>query len=531
MTDLQDQSKDPDRSADIAALRAELATVKAEADAQRDNFEHELMLARASPPAQRDTNTVTQGVVVQQETQALRSTLREKERLIEKLTEQCRGLEDQLEDHFQELDALRLQVEKRERELNEALRQPGPVSRSEPSLEADSASAIASVSMQIDSAEPPSPSQYDLPSSSGRAQTRPSKQIDPAHIPPPIPAPIQAPIPALIQAPKHGGRGLALLTGLALGLILAVGVSGGLWWSGQWPSARPPGSPLLSIWSDGSSDGRPDNETETETGTENGPPKPEPARPVPPLPVVEPETPPVRGPVRDANGPKMIALNPGSFRMGNPAPMTIGDARPIRDVSLDAFLIGEREVSFSEYDRFVRDTGARRPNDFGFGRGNQPVVDVTWQEAMDYTRWLSRRTGKSYRLPTEAEWEYVARAGTKTRYWWGNEPRVGDAVYLDYDNRQIPRSPAPVDSGRRNPFGLYNTAGNVYEWVADCYHGNYIDAPTDGSAVDEVGCRKRVARGGSFAAPAKSMRVYARRAFEPNTRIDMLGFRVARDAR
>jgi formylglycine-generating enzyme required for sulfatase activity len=241
--------------------------------------------------------------------------------------------------------------------------------------------------------------------------------------------------------------------------------------------------------------------------------------------------PPVRGVVRDANGPEMIALNPGSFRMGNATGMTSGDDRPARDVSLAPFMIGAHEVTFAEYDRFVNATGARRPKDFGFGRGRQPVVDVTWEEARAYTLWLSRRTGKSYRLPTEAEWEYAARAGTRSMFWWGYDKLAGGAVCMDCGTRQVPSSPAPVGASGPNPFGLYDTAGNVYEWVADCYRPSYTGAPSDGSAVNEIGCRQRVARGGSFKTPASSARVDARRAFEPDTHINMLGFRVARDAR
>jgi formylglycine-generating enzyme required for sulfatase activity len=226
----------------------------------------------------------------------------------------------------------------------------------------------------------------------------------------------------------------------------------------------------------------------------------------------------------------MIALNPATFRMGNPAGTTGSDARPAHDVTLPAFMISSREITFRDYDRFVRATGARRPNDFGFGRGDQPVVDVTWDEAVAYTRWLSRHTGRGYRLPTEAEWEYAARAGTRSMYWWGFDAPAGRAVCFDCGSRYDRISPAPAGFSGPNPFGVYDTAGNVYEWVADCYRPGYRDAPADGSAVNELGCERRVARGGSFKTPTDTIRVYARRPFEPDTRVDMIGFRVARDA-
>jgi formylglycine-generating enzyme required for sulfatase activity len=295
------------------------------------------------------------------------------------------------------------------------------------------------------------------------------------------------------------------------GVLIAAAAVAVLWWTGWSPASHP--------------------QTADTRGT--GAPLPEePAGPVagdagPPPP---PARPPVLGKARDAGGPEMIVLAPADFTMGNAFGMSPPDARPAHEVALDAFLIGAREVTFDEYDRFVRATGARRPEDFGRGRGEQPVVDVSWDDAVAYTRWLSRQTGKSYRLPSEAEWEYAARAGSESMYWWGYEDPDGRAVCFDCGSPFDRRGPAPAGYSGPNAFGLYDTAGNVYEWVADCYRPSYRGAPTDGGPVDDSGCRQRAARGGSYKSPIPSIRVYARRALEPDTRTDAIGFRVARDA-
>ena len=478
--------EDPTALEPAAALRAELAQVRAQAEAERQRLEHELKLARSAQPSQRDPITVTQNVAGQQEIQALRNTLREKDRVIEQLTTQCRDLEDQLEDNFQQLDALRLRVQQRE-------------------LDLDQAQARRRSAQQPHAREPA----RDAP-----AQHRPEPPARPASIPTP-------------PRPRHRATTVALPRRR----------SSAYCWVHCCRSRPPPGFGGAVI-------GRPracqrqclphpalrPRTTPVTTGAAATS-EPDPvAETVPPAEPQAPETPPVRGKVRDRNGPQMIALNPGTFRMGNPAGASGSDARPARDVSLGAFLIGAREVSFAEYDRFVSATGARRPNDYGFGRGKQPVIDVTWADAVNYTRWLSRITGRNYRLPTEAEWEYAARAGAQSLFWWGSDAPAGRAVCFDCGSRLDRIAPAPTGFSGPNAFGLYDTAGNVYEWVADCYRPSYRDAPTDGSAVTDIGCRERVARGGSFKAPAKSMHVFARRAFEPDTRIDTIGFRVARDA-
>ncbi len=176
------------------------------------------------------------------------------------------------------------------------------------------------------------------------------------------------------------------------------------------------------------------------------------------------------------------------------------DEQPVHPVEIQKpFKVGRYEVTFEEYDRFALATGRGLPNDWRWGKGRQPVVDVSWDDAVAYAKWLSKQTGKRYRLPTEAEWEYAARAGTETNYWWGND-LIRDMAICDgcgsrWDNKQT----APVGSFKPNALGLYDTAGNVWEWVEDCYHDNFKGAPSNGRGwFNESGGQcLRVIRGGS----------------------------------
>jgi len=215
--------------------------------------------------------------------------------------------------------------------------------------------------------------------------------------------------------------------------------------------------------------------------------------------------------------------------MGKNVSISSDDRGPAHQVHLASYRIGATEVTFEEYDRYARATGARMPNDFGWGRGRRPVVDVNWEEASAYAHWLSRETGKVYRLPSEAEWEYAASTGKQSTYWWGYKLEKGRAVCLDCGSRWDRRSTAPVASFPPNPFGLYDTAGNAMEWVEDCYHPNYRGAPQDGLPWVSGDCALRVARGGAFNKPAQSISSTHRNAIDAKARFNMLGFRIARD--
>ena len=229
-----------------------------------------------------------------------------------------------------------------------------------------------------------------------------------------------------------------------------------------------------------------------------------------------------------AEGPTMVELPAGNYQMGSPGNSLNYDEVPRHAVSIPAFAISQYEVTFAEYDRFARATGRRLPYDEGWGRDDRPVVNVSWSDAQAYTRWLSKQTGKSYRLPSEAEWEYATRAGSTSNFWWqdANENRPANCFNCgsNWDGART----APVGSFTANGFGLYDMAGNVQEWTADCYHGSYQGAPVDGSAWAQGGCDMRVVRGGAYTSPLDSLRSAKRSQYSQDARLDNLGFRVVR---
>ena len=225
----------------------------------------------------------------------------------------------------------------------------------------------------------------------------------------------------------------------------------------------------------------------------------------------------------------MLRVVGGSFSMGSSRNTLSPDEQPAHEVRVGDFLIGQHEVSFTEYDRFAQATGRAKPKDNGWGRGTRPVINVSWDDANAYARWLSGQTGRSYRLPTEAEWEYAAAAGTTSLYWWGYQVGKNQANCFDCGSGWDGRVTAPVGSFPANPFGLHDTAGNVMEWVQDCYHRSYQGAPATGVAWEDDQCRRRVARGGAYSTPAKDIRTTQRAAHPQTNRLDSIGFRLARD--
>jgi formylglycine-generating enzyme required for sulfatase activity len=168
------------------------------------------------------------------------------------------------------------------------------------------------------------------------------------------------------------------------------------------------------------------------------------------------------------------------------------------------FAVGKYEVTRGEFGQFMDDTKYDIPCwKYAWQQkipSDHPAVCVSWNDAKAYAKWLADKTGKAYRLLTEAEWEYAARAGTTTKYWWGDEVKEGGQVWANCDGcgSTWDSKSAPVGSFAPNAFGLYDTAGNVNEWVEDCYHDGYTGAPTDGSAWVSGDCRSRVIRGGAW---------------------------------
>lgn len=227
--------------------------------------------------------------------------------------------------------------------------------------------------------------------------------------------------------------------------------------------------------------------------------------------------------------PKMVSVSGGPYQQGDLHGLESQDEQPVRPVTIKPFAIGKYEVTFQEYDRYLELTGGRLPSDQSWGRDKRPVINVSWDDAVAYAKWLSQATGKYYRLPTESEWEYAARSGGKDEVW------AGTSDESDLKNYAVFRTDRtePVGEPRKaNGFGLYDMSGNVWEWTDDCWHENYRGAPTDGSAwLEENGgdCGLRVLRGGSWYNGPGSLRASDRYSFTTGYRSYTLGFRLAQD--
>ncbi|MGQ0533942.1 MAG: SUMF1/EgtB/PvdO family nonheme iron enzyme [Caulobacteraceae bacterium] len=224
--------------------------------------------------------------------------------------------------------------------------------------------------------------------------------------------------------------------------------------------------------------------------------------------------------------PEMAVVAGGLFMMGSPIaePGRGRDEGPQHEVSLAPFAIGKYEVTFAQWDACLAGGGCNgySPPDGGWGRGNQPVTGVSWEDAQAYLDWLNAQVGGlRYRLASEAEWEYAARAGQTDAYTFG--PRV-TATQATFRARQT----TPVGAHAANAFNLFDMHGNVGEWVEDCYAPNYELAPVDGAAVQADECRRRVYRGGGYTDQAPVLRAAARRSTEANARSQGIGFRVVR---
>ncbi|UJS23730.1 formylglycine-generating enzyme family protein [Thiothrix winogradskyi] len=228
-------------------------------------------------------------------------------------------------------------------------------------------------------------------------------------------------------------------------------------------------------------------------------------------------------------GMKLMPVLQGSFQMGSAT--GADDEKPVHTVNIGYdFWMSATEVTFAQYDAYVAAVkGKEKPDDQGWGRDTRPVINVSWDDAQGYVKWLSESNGQglSCRLPTEAEWEYAARAGTTTDYFWGDD--IGknnancDGCGSEWDNKQT----APVVSFKPNQWGLQDMHGNVWEWTQDCWHDNYADAPADGTAWESnADCGRRVVRGGSWNLSPNLLRSSYRYDNARDYRYDVLGFRV-----
>jgi formylglycine-generating enzyme required for sulfatase activity len=220
-------------------------------------------------------------------------------------------------------------------------------------------------------------------------------------------------------------------------------------------------------------------------------------------------------------GPRLVEMTGGVFTMGTDRYSSTDLEKPARLARTDSFFIASHEVTFDDYDAFARATGRALPDDQGWGRGKRPVINVSWDDAKAYAEWLTRQTGKPYRLPSEVEWEFAMAGGFKGIYWWGNEFTPGQEVCFNCGTQWDGKQTAPVGSASPNRFGLYDMGGNVMEWVQDCL-------PAKAGAGAEP-CAVRVARGGAFNKPDDTVRTTFRRGLQAHSRYPMVGFRVARE--
>lgn len=230
--------------------------------------------------------------------------------------------------------------------------------------------------------------------------------------------------------------------------------------------------------------------------------------------------------------PDMVEIPGGEFQMGDVEVLGSEYEKPVHTVTIATFQLSQHEVTFNEYDQFVELTArSYSPRDENWGRGSRPVINVSWDDALAYATWLSRATGKFYRLPSETEWEYAARSGSKQETWAGTSEKSELGNYAVYHGDKT----AEIGSKQPNKFGLYDLSGNVYEWVEDCWHENYIVAPTDGASWLEGGggdCARRVIRGGSWGSSGPGpLRASLRDWFPTDDRTNDIGFRLAQGTR
>jgi formylglycine-generating enzyme required for sulfatase activity len=233
--------------------------------------------------------------------------------------------------------------------------------------------------------------------------------------------------------------------------------------------------------------------------------------------------------------PEMVAIPPGSFVMGSteeerrkfnvPALFDKMESPRHAVTITQPYAVGRFSITMEQWDACVADggCGGYRPDDGGFGRGRRPVINVDWADAQTYVYWLSRKTGLGYRLLSEAEWEYSARGGTTTTFFFGSTVSDANANYGSHRKGTL-----PVGNFPPNGFGLYDMAGNTAQWVEDCYHDSYVGAPTDGSAWLSGECVNRNVRGGAWSLDDWCLRAAQRIGDPPGSRNTHLGFRIAR---
>lgn len=229
-------------------------------------------------------------------------------------------------------------------------------------------------------------------------------------------------------------------------------------------------------------------------------------------------------------GPELIKIKAGSFQMGDLQYLGKSYELPIHTVTLThSFSISRYPITFEQYDKFTSATNREAVSDFDWGRGQRPVININQDDANAYASWLSRQTGHTYRLPSEAEWEYSARANTTSAYPWGDQVGNNNANCKDCIAKIFLKMTTPVGQYPANQWGLYDMMGNVWELTADCWNDDYVNAPVDGSAWRSGDCIRTVLRGGSWGDTAADLRSSTRLRSYAGTRTIVIGFRLVRE--
>ncbi len=371
--------------------------------------------------------------------------------------------------------------------------------------------------------------------------------------PPPAPAPVtapapapQAPMPARDEPEEKSKSGLII--GIAAAVILAVGVGAFLTKGGK-KSPPAPAADSAPVSEDVAAS---DSEAVTEetvtaeaetTGAVAETPVEEPATTTetaaPAETVATPAAEPAAAPAATGEfqdtlkaggaGPTMVWIPAGTFEMGSSGSSRNSEERPRHTVKVERFAMGKLEITFAEYEKFAAAAGRKLPDNLYLDKATHPVFFITWDDAFYYTKWLSEQTGHKYRLPSEAEWEYAAGAGKTSPFWWGFEEEPNRAHCFGCGTSFDPRKPTKVGSFGPNPFGVQDTAGNIAEWVADCWHDTYTGAPTDAGVWEGGDCVYRIARGGAYSSPPQSIRHAKRDRYKSDQTYDHIGIRVVRE--
>jgi formylglycine-generating enzyme required for sulfatase activity/serine/threonine protein phosphatase PrpC len=361
------------------------------------------------------------------------------------------------------------------------------------------------------------------------------------------------PMDSAVEKPVSEGGNKGLYMGIAAGVVIIIGIAGFLLLSGEKPVTTDIETVVMDDQEKIETETIPDIDidvgvepeiteeepevtdeqvtvepvvtkevTEQETATE---PEKTVAKPV-----VKSETREFSDPLKSGGtGPVMVALPAATFVMGSSGSSTQNDERPQHTVNIKSFAISKFEITFVEYDKFANATGRNLPDSLYMDREVTPVIFVSWDDAYNYTKWLSDQTGHKYRLPSEAEWEYGASGRQASPFWWGFNEEQGKAHCFTCESQFDPRKPTKIGSFEPNQFGLHDTAGNVAEWVYDCWHENYKGAPEDGSVWEGGDCRQRIVRGGSYISPQQSIRTTKRDKFKSDSGYDHVGIRVVRE--